>query len=298
MAERGPDIAAGRPLGELDLPRACRPAGRGDRSPPRAARYLLGRPRWRANASTRSDSGDRGDGESQALAAVDDAQARPRGPTHVSAAFRLLHPLVWRAVYEVCPAAGGSPLTAARATPCAPAGATRRGAHHVEHAARRGATRTRAGARRGRSRDRRADARRRPRAGSGPRPRSSPEGPEYARSRTGLLAELASALRGSGELESCREALTRALEQVPREDTAERVRLEAGCATVGAGSGAPRTLIGLSRARESSARRAPRRRSCWTPGSRSTPSTGSTSTARALRHARAQGRPAPRRPRA
>jgi DNA-binding CsgD family transcriptional regulator len=50
---------------------------------------------------------------------------------------------------------------------------------------------------------------------------------------------LASALRGSGDLGGCREALRDALDLIPPEGVAERARLEAACATVEAWLGRP-----------------------------------------------------------
>jgi DNA-binding CsgD family transcriptional regulator len=153
-------------------------------------------------------------------------------PTEVPRRFAFRHPLVWRSVYEGTK--GGWRLAAHRAAADALAS---RGAsaaelaHHVEHSAQRGDQAAVAALREAGE----AIAHRAP--GAAARwfrgaLRLLPEGPAHDEQRRGLLVKLASALRGSGDLEACRESLRDALDLLPPEDTAGRARLEAACATV------------------------------------------------------------------
>jgi len=146
--------------------------------------------------------------------------------------FAFRHPLVWRAVYEG--AKGGWRLAAHKAAGEALAArgapAAER-AHHVEQAAIRGDLEAIAVLRQAGE----AIAYRTPGAAARwfrAALRLLPEGREHDEERRSLLVELASALRGSGDLGACREALRDALGLVPPDDAGARARLEAACATV------------------------------------------------------------------
>jgi DNA-binding CsgD family transcriptional regulator len=171
--------------------------------------------------------------EPAVLDALDDLLERELvRPTEVPRRFAFRHPLVWRAVY--LGSKGGWRLAAHRAAADALAGrgapAAER-AHHVEQAARRGDLEAVAVLREAGE----ANAHRTP--GAAARwfrgaLRLLPEGPAHDEQRRGLLVELASALRGSGDLGACREALRDALDLLRSDDTLGRARLEAACATV------------------------------------------------------------------
>jgi len=171
--------------------------------------------------------------EGAALEALDDLLDRELvRPTEVPRRFAFRHPLVWRAVYEST--RGGWRLAAHRAAAEAlearGAGAAER-AHHVEHAARRGDLEAVATLNEAAS----AIAHQAP-AASARWLRSAirllPAGSEHDKDRRVLLEKLASALRGSGDLDGCREALRDALDLLPATDSAARARLSAACATV------------------------------------------------------------------
>ena len=171
--------------------------------------------------------------EGDALDALDELLDRELvKPTEVPRRFAFRHQLVWRAVYEGTK--GGWRLAAHRraadALAARGAPAVER-AHHVEHAAPRGDAEAVAVLREaGRATAPRAPATaaRWFRAGL----HLLPDGPEHEDARRDLLVELASALRGSGDLDGCRDALRDALDLVRPEDAAVRARLEAACATV------------------------------------------------------------------
>jgi DNA-binding CsgD family transcriptional regulator len=171
--------------------------------------------------------------EASVLAALDDLLDRELiRPTEVPRRFAFRHPLVWRAVYEG--AKGGWRLAAHRAAADALAAqgapAAER-AHHVEHAAARGDLEAVAVLREAGE----AIAPRTPAAAARwfrAALRLLPEGREHDEERRSLLVELASALRGSGDLGACREALRDALDLLPPDDAAARARLDAACATV------------------------------------------------------------------
>jgi DNA-binding NarL/FixJ family response regulator len=178
--------------------------------------------------------------EPEVLDALDDLLDRQLvRPTGEPRRFAFRHPLVWRAVYQG--AKGGWRLQAHRAAAEALA---RRGAsaaeraHHIEQAARRGdleaiAVLEDAG---------RGIAHRTPAAAAQwfrGALRLLPEEPVHDEDRRRLLVELASALRGSGDLGGCREALRDALDLLPPDDSSGRARLEAACATVEAWLGRP-----------------------------------------------------------
>jgi DNA-binding CsgD family transcriptional regulator len=153
-------------------------------------------------------------------------------PTDVPRRFAFRHPLVWRAVYQG--ARGGWRLRAHRAAAEAlaerGASAAER-AYHIEQAARRGdldavAVLRDAG---------RSIAHRAPGAAAywfRGALRLLPDGPAHDEDRRHLLVELASALRGSGDLGRCRDVLREALDLLPSDDSSGRPRLEAACATV------------------------------------------------------------------
>jgi DNA-binding CsgD family transcriptional regulator len=171
--------------------------------------------------------------EHEVLRTLDDLLDRELiTPTEVPRRFSFRHPLVWRAVYEG--AKGGWRIAAhqAAADALAARGAPApERAHHVEHAARRGDLEA-AGVLREASR---AIAHRTPCASAGwlrAALRLLPDGARYDADRRDLLVELASALRGSGDLGAAREALRDALDLLPADDTAGRARLDAACATV------------------------------------------------------------------
>ncbi|HET8822830.1 MAG TPA: AAA family ATPase, partial [Thermoleophilaceae bacterium] len=171
--------------------------------------------------------------EHEVLRTLDDLLDRELiRPTEVPRRFSFRHPLVWRAVYEG--AKGGWRIAAhqAAADALAARGAPApERAHHVEHAARRGDLEA-AGVLREASR---AIAHRTPGASAGwlrAALRLLPDGARYDADRRDLLVELASALRGSGDLGAAREALRDALDLLPADDTAGRARLDAACATV------------------------------------------------------------------
>ena len=171
--------------------------------------------------------------EAAVLAALDDLLDRELvRPTDVPRRFAFRHPLVWRAVYERTK--GGWRLAAHAA---AAAALARRGAspveraYHVEHAAQRGDLEA-AGVLRAAGD---AVAHRSPVAAAHwfrAALRLLPEDLLGDAERRQLLVRLASALRGSGDLGGSREALRDALDLVPSDDSAERARLEAACATV------------------------------------------------------------------
>ncbi|HEX8085751.1 MAG TPA: AAA family ATPase [Solirubrobacteraceae bacterium] len=171
--------------------------------------------------------------EAAALDALDELLDRELvRPTEVPRRFAFRHQLVWRAVYEGTK--GGWRLAAhrraAEALAARGAPAAER-AHHVEHAARRGdedAVAVLADAGRSIAASAPATAARWFRAAL----RLLPDGPEHEDARRSLLVELASALRGSGDLDGCRDALRDALDLVTPDETAERARLEADCAMV------------------------------------------------------------------
>ena len=171
--------------------------------------------------------------EAAVLDALDDLLDRELiRATEVPRRFRFRHPLVWRAVYEG--AKGGWRLAAHRAAADALAArgapAAER-AHHVEHSARRGDEEAVAVLREAGE----AIAHQTP--GAAARwfrgaLRLLPQGPAHDEERRELLVGLASALRGSGDLVACREALRDALDLLPPDEVAGRARLEAACATV------------------------------------------------------------------
>ena len=178
--------------------------------------------------------------ESAVLRTVDELLARELvRPTEVPRRFAFRHPLVWRAVYEG--AKGGWRLAAhqAAADALAARGApAAERAHHVQHAARRGDLEAAAVLREAGH----AIAHRAPAASARwfrGALRLLPDGPLFDVERRGLLVELASALRGSGDLGACREALRDALDLLPPEDVAGRARLDAACATVESWLGRP-----------------------------------------------------------
>jgi DNA-binding CsgD family transcriptional regulator len=153
-------------------------------------------------------------------------------PTEVPRRFAFRHPLVWRAVYQA--AKGGWRLQAHRAAAEAladrGASAAER-AHHIEQAAPRGDLEAVAALRDAG----RAIAHRTPATAAHwfrGALRLLPEEPAHDEDRRRLLVELASALRGSGDLGGCREALRDALDLLPPDDSSVRARLEAACATV------------------------------------------------------------------
>jgi DNA-binding CsgD family transcriptional regulator len=152
--------------------------------------------------------------------------------TEVPRRFAFRHPLVWGAVYQGV--RGGWRLRAHRAAADALAArgapAAER-AHHIEQAARRGDLEAVAVL----EEAARTVAHRTP-AAAGRWFRGAlrllPEQPAHDEKRRQLLVELASALRGSGDLGGCRDALQDALALVAPDDDAGRARLEAACATV------------------------------------------------------------------
>ena len=153
-------------------------------------------------------------------------------PTEVPRRFSFRHPIVWRAVYDGVGAGWRIAAHQAAADALAAWGAPpAERAHHVEHAARRGDLEAAAVLREAG----RAIVHQAPGASAGwlhAALRLLPDHPEHDGTRRALLVELASALRGSGDLGACREALRDALDLVPPDDTAGRARLEAACATV------------------------------------------------------------------
>ena len=152
--------------------------------------------------------------------------------TEVPRRFAFRHPIVWKAVYEG--AKGGWRLAAhqAAADALAVRGApAAERAHHVEHAARRGDLEAAAVLREAS----RAIVHRVPSSAAGwlrAALRLLPDAEQYDADRRELLVELASALRGSGDLGGAREALRDALDLLPAEDVAGRALLDAACATV------------------------------------------------------------------
>jgi DNA-binding CsgD family transcriptional regulator len=171
--------------------------------------------------------------EAAVLEAVDELLERELvRPTGVPRRFAFRHQLVWRAVYEgtkggwrLAAHARAAAALAARGAPPAER------AHHVEHAARRGdedAVRVLRAAGHAVAASAPATAARRFRAAL----RLLPDGPAHDDARRRVLGDLASALRGSGDLEGSREALRDALDLVGPDDASERARLEAACATV------------------------------------------------------------------
>jgi DNA-binding CsgD family transcriptional regulator len=178
--------------------------------------------------------------EAVVLGALDDLLDRELvRPTEVARRFAFRHPLVWRAVYQSTK--GGWRLAAHAA---AAAALARRGAspveraYHVEHAAQRGDLEAAAVLQAAGD----AVVNQTPATAAHwfrSALRLLPEDLPGDRERGRLLVRLASALRGSGDLRGCREALRDALDLVPPDETAERARLEAGCATVEAWLGRP-----------------------------------------------------------
>ena len=174
------------------------------------------------------------------LSALDDLLDRELvRQSDVPRRFVFRHPLVWRGVYESTKA--GWRLGAHRAAADALA---RRGAspveraYHVEQAAQRGDLEAAAVLRSAGD----AIAHRTPAAAAHwfrAALRLLPEDILGDAERRRLLLRLASALRGSGELAACREALRDALDLLPHDSTAERARLEAACATVESWLGRP-----------------------------------------------------------
>ena len=154
--------------------------------------------------------------------------------TDVPRQFRFRHPLVRRAVYAH--AGGGWRLAAhgrAVAALAARGASAAAQAHHVEHSARRGDEHAIALLSR-------AAAKAAPRAPATAARwlqaavRLVPEAesqPGIGR-RVELLGGLADAQRASGRLDACRTTLLQALELVPAEDSAARVRLVTACAAV------------------------------------------------------------------
>jgi DNA-binding NarL/FixJ family response regulator len=153
-------------------------------------------------------------------------------PTEVPRRFAFRHPIVWKAVYEG--AKPGWRLNAHRAAADALAARSAPAperAHHVRHSARRGDLEAAAVLREAS----RAIVHRVPGSAAGwlrTALRLLPDGAEYDPDRRDLLVELASALRGSGDLGGAREALRDALDLLPADDVAGRARLDAACATV------------------------------------------------------------------
>ncbi|HEX8206686.1 MAG TPA: AAA family ATPase, partial [Solirubrobacteraceae bacterium] len=144
--------------------------------------------------------------EEEALAALDELLDRELvRPTEVPRRFAFRHQLVWRAVYEgtkggwrLAAHRRASDALAARGAPAAER------AHHVEHAARRGdetAVRVLREAGQAVAASAPATAARWYRAAL----RLLPDGPGREDARRALLADLASALRGSGDLKGCRD---------------------------------------------------------------------------------------------
>jgi DNA-binding NarL/FixJ family response regulator len=239
-----PDIAAGAApeLTELELPPAISAAlGEEIGSLPSGHRTLL---------EAAAVAGERfepdlvaeiaGVPEPEVLRTLDDLLDRELArPTEVPRRFAFRHPLVWRAVYEG--AKGGWRLAAhqAAADALAARGAPpAERAHHVEYAARRGDLEA-AGILRDASR---AIVHRAPGSSAGwlrAALRLLPDGADYDADRRELLVELASALRGSGDLAGAREALRDALDLLPTDDVAGRARLDAACATVESWLGRP-----------------------------------------------------------
>ena len=178
--------------------------------------------------------------ERAVLDALDDLLDRELvRPTEVPRRFAFRHPLVWRGVYEAT-----KPGWRLAAHSAAAAALARRGAspvdraYPVEHAAQRGDLEAAAVLRAAGE----AIAHRTPAAAAHwfrAALRLLPEDSLVDAERRQLLVRLASALRGSGDLAECREALRDALDLVPQESPAERARLEAACATVEAWLGRP-----------------------------------------------------------
>ena len=172
-------------------------------------------------------------GEAAVLAAFDELQDTELVvPSGLPRRFVFRHPLVRRAVYE-----GSRPGWRLAAHGRAAEALDRRGApaseraHHIEHAAARGDLAAVAVLREAAA----AVAPRTPGSAAlwlQAALRLLPQGAEHDPSRRDALVQLASALRGSGDLEGCREALRDALDLVDPSDLAERARLEAVCATV------------------------------------------------------------------
>ncbi|HYI38353.1 MAG TPA: AAA family ATPase [Thermoleophilaceae bacterium] len=172
-------------------------------------------------------------GEGAVLAAFDELQdSELVVPAGLPRRFVFRHPLVRRGVYE-----GTRPGWRLAAHGRAAEALDRRGApaseraHHIEHAAARGDLDAVAVLREAAA----AVAPRTPGAAAlwlQAALRLLPQGGEHDPERRQALVQLASALRGSGDLEACREALRDALDLVDPSDLPERARLEAVCATV------------------------------------------------------------------
>jgi DNA-binding CsgD family transcriptional regulator len=171
--------------------------------------------------------------ERDVLPTLDELLARELvRPTETPRRFAFRHPIVWKAVYERTKAGWRLAAHQAAADALAARGAPApERALHVEHAAGRGDLEAA-----GVLREASAEILHRVPASSAGWLRAAlrllPDGAEYDADRRALLVELASALRGSGDLGGAREALRDALDLLPADDVAGRARLDAACATV------------------------------------------------------------------